>query len=232
MSSDNSWTIRAARYPKPTTASRSPARNAARRTPFIAHASGSPGVGAPPKRSGTTSMLSARATPNSAKPFHARPVTSCPTPGPSTPDPTPTTSPQISWPGAPGGSGYSIPGTPRQAFRSEPHTPHAWILTRTSPASGDGSLDSITATSPGARTVSARTRPRSCTCADAYVARNALMLKFVIFGLTMSSAWANGHATPWRALLKGLHQNGHSSIFFEHDVEYYTQHRDLVAPSF
>ena len=57
-------------------------------------------------------------------------------------------------------------------------------------------------------------------------------MHFVIFGLTLSSAWANGHATPWRALLKGLHQLGHSATFFERDADYYAQHRDLVTPDF
>jgi spore maturation protein CgeB len=57
-------------------------------------------------------------------------------------------------------------------------------------------------------------------------------VKFVIFGLTISSAWANGHATPWRGLLKGLHRQGHSATFFERDVDYYATHRDLMAPEF
>jgi spore maturation protein CgeB len=57
-------------------------------------------------------------------------------------------------------------------------------------------------------------------------------VKFVIFGLTVSSAWANGHATPWRALLHGLHHQGHSTTFFERDVAYYAQHRDLQTPEF
>ncbi|MBV9133560.1 MAG: glycosyltransferase [Chloroflexi bacterium] len=57
-------------------------------------------------------------------------------------------------------------------------------------------------------------------------------MNFVIFGLTISSAWANGHATPWRAVLKGLWHQGHSAIFFERDVSYYAQHRDLVEPEF
>ena len=57
-------------------------------------------------------------------------------------------------------------------------------------------------------------------------------MKFVIFGLTISSAWANGHATPWRAVLKGLHRAGHSATFFERDVDYYAAHRDLDAPDF
>jgi len=57
-------------------------------------------------------------------------------------------------------------------------------------------------------------------------------VKFVIFGLTISSAWANGHATPLRALLHGLHRQGHSATFFERDVDYYAQHRDLGDPGF
>jgi spore maturation protein CgeB len=57
-------------------------------------------------------------------------------------------------------------------------------------------------------------------------------VNFVIFGLTISSAWANGHATPWRALLKGLSRLGHTATFFERDVPYYTQHRDLATPEF
>ena len=57
-------------------------------------------------------------------------------------------------------------------------------------------------------------------------------MKFVIFGLTISSAWANGHATPWRGVLQGLHRHGHSALFFERDVDYYAAHRDLAAPDF
>ena len=60
----------------------------------------------------------------------------------------------------------------------------------------------------------------------------AAILQFTIFGLTISSSWANGHATPWRALLKGLHASGHTATFFERDVDYYAQHRDLDAPEF
>src|SRR5215207_1195564 len=57
-------------------------------------------------------------------------------------------------------------------------------------------------------------------------------LRFAIFGLTISSAWANGHATPWRGLLKALHAQGHQVTFFERDVEYYAAHRDLATPEF
>ena len=62
--------------------------------------------------------------------------------------------------------------------------------------------------------------------------RSSERVNFVIFGLTISSAWANGHATPWRALLKGLRHEGHTATFFEQDVAYYAAHRDLAAPEF
>ncbi|MDQ3811763.1 MAG: glycosyltransferase [Chloroflexota bacterium] len=60
----------------------------------------------------------------------------------------------------------------------------------------------------------------------------ATTLRLVIFGLTISSAWANGHATPWRGLLKALHAAGHQATFFERDVDYYAAHRDLAAPPY
>ncbi|MBX5483114.1 MAG: glycosyltransferase [Myxococcaceae bacterium] len=53
-------------------------------------------------------------------------------------------------------------------------------------------------------------------------------MKLVVFGLTMSSSWGNGHATLWRALASALARDGHRLVFFEHDVPYYAQHRDLV----
>jgi spore maturation protein CgeB len=55
-------------------------------------------------------------------------------------------------------------------------------------------------------------------------------LKLVIFGLTISSAWGNGHATLWRGLCRALHAAGHDVVFFERDVPYYAQHRDLQNP--
>ena len=51
--------------------------------------------------------------------------------------------------------------------------------------------------------------------------------KIVIFGLTVSSSWGNGHATLWRALLRSLTSLGHEAIFFERDVPYYAGTRDL-----
>jgi spore maturation protein CgeB len=52
-------------------------------------------------------------------------------------------------------------------------------------------------------------------------------MKIVIFGLTMSSSWGNGHATLWRGLSKALVRRGHEFIFFEKDVPYYASHRDF-----
>ncbi|MHB9027854.1 MAG: CgeB family protein [Candidatus Latescibacterota bacterium] len=53
-------------------------------------------------------------------------------------------------------------------------------------------------------------------------------MKFVIFGLSVSSSWGNGHATIWRGLCKGMERKGHEIHFFEHDMPYYASHRDLT----
>ena len=52
-------------------------------------------------------------------------------------------------------------------------------------------------------------------------------MKIVVFGLTLSSSWGNGHATLWRALCNALTRRGHTVVFFERDVPYYAEHRDL-----
>jgi spore maturation protein CgeB len=52
-------------------------------------------------------------------------------------------------------------------------------------------------------------------------------MKIVIFGLTVTSSWGNGHATLWRGLCKALARRGHSIVFFEREVPYYAHHRDL-----
>lgn len=52
-------------------------------------------------------------------------------------------------------------------------------------------------------------------------------MKLVIFGLTVSSTWGNGHATLWRGLCRALAARGHDIVFFERDVPYYADHRDL-----
>ena len=54
-------------------------------------------------------------------------------------------------------------------------------------------------------------------------------MKIVVFGLTSSSSWGNGHATLWRGLCNALINRGHSVVFFEHDVPYYAGiHRDFT----
>lgn len=53
-------------------------------------------------------------------------------------------------------------------------------------------------------------------------------MKLVIFGLTISSSWGNGHATLWRGLCRALLHRGHRIVFYERDVPYYAEHRDLA----
>jgi spore maturation protein CgeB len=52
-------------------------------------------------------------------------------------------------------------------------------------------------------------------------------MRIVIFGLSVSSAWGNGHATVWRSLISALDEAGNQVVFFERDVPYYRAHRDL-----
>ncbi len=54
-------------------------------------------------------------------------------------------------------------------------------------------------------------------------------MNIVIFGLSVSSAWGNGHATLWRGLLRALNRRGHEIHFFERDTPYYAAHRDAVS---
>ncbi|HEX3653228.1 MAG TPA: glycosyltransferase [Rhizomicrobium sp.] len=51
-------------------------------------------------------------------------------------------------------------------------------------------------------------------------------MKLVVFGLTISSSWGNGHATLWRGLCRALASQGHRVTFFEKDVSYYAAARD------
>jgi spore maturation protein CgeB len=55
-------------------------------------------------------------------------------------------------------------------------------------------------------------------------------LDIVIFGLSITSAWGNGHATTYRSLVRALAQRGHRITFFERDKAWYAQHRDLPSP--
>jgi spore maturation protein CgeB len=54
-------------------------------------------------------------------------------------------------------------------------------------------------------------------------------MKLVIFGLAVSSSWGNGHAVLWRALIRAFGAIGHHTVFFERNVPYYAQNRDLTV---
>lgn len=56
-------------------------------------------------------------------------------------------------------------------------------------------------------------------------------LNVVVFGLSVTSSWGNGHATTYRALIEALAQRGHRVTFLERDVSWYRDHRDLAKPS-
>jgi spore maturation protein CgeB len=54
-------------------------------------------------------------------------------------------------------------------------------------------------------------------------------VRITLFGLTLSSSWGNGHATPYRALLRALNRLGHQVTFYEKDVDYYSRRRDFTG---
>jgi spore maturation protein CgeB len=57
-------------------------------------------------------------------------------------------------------------------------------------------------------------------------------MRIVIYGLSITSSWGNGHATTYRSLAKALAARGHSLHFVERDAEWYRSNRDLPDPSF
>ena len=57
-------------------------------------------------------------------------------------------------------------------------------------------------------------------------------MKIVIFGLSITSSWGNGHATTFRALCQALHRRGHRIVFFERNQEWYQNNRDLPEPPY
>jgi spore maturation protein CgeB len=54
-------------------------------------------------------------------------------------------------------------------------------------------------------------------------------MKLVVFGLSVTSAWGNGHATLWRALCRALGADGHRVVFYERDQPWYAHARDTLA---
>ena len=57
-------------------------------------------------------------------------------------------------------------------------------------------------------------------------------LDIVIFGLSITSSWGNGHATTFRALVRALSARGHNVCFLERDMPWYAEHRDLPNPPY
>jgi spore maturation protein CgeB len=57
-------------------------------------------------------------------------------------------------------------------------------------------------------------------------------MNFAIFGLSISSAWGNGHASLLRGLFRALNDAGHEIHFFERDTPYYASHRDTLSLPF
>lgn len=52
-------------------------------------------------------------------------------------------------------------------------------------------------------------------------------LNCVFLGLSITSAWGNGHATTYRGLLKEISRRGHTVTFLERDVPWYAANREL-----
>jgi spore maturation protein CgeB len=57
-------------------------------------------------------------------------------------------------------------------------------------------------------------------------------LEIVVFGLSITSSWGNGHATTYRGLIKALAARGHRIRFYERDVPWYAENRDMPQPPF
>lgn len=53
-------------------------------------------------------------------------------------------------------------------------------------------------------------------------------LDIAIVGLSITSSWGNGHATTFRGLVRELAAQGHLVTFYERDVPWYREHRDLA----
>src|SRR5690625_2525891 len=61
---------------------------------------------------------------------------------------------------------------------------------------------------------------------------SARPLSLLFLGLSLSSSWGNGHATTYRALLKGLAARGHQVTFLERDQPWYAANRDLARADY
>jgi spore maturation protein CgeB len=59
-----------------------------------------------------------------------------------------------------------------------------------------------------------------------------MTLNIVVFGLSITSSWGNGHAVTYRALIKALAARGHHVTFLERDVSWYRDNRDLPSADY
>ena len=57
-------------------------------------------------------------------------------------------------------------------------------------------------------------------------------LRFVVFGLSITSSWGNGHATTYRSVTRALAARGHSVLFIERDLPWYAENRDMPNPPY
>lgn len=57
-------------------------------------------------------------------------------------------------------------------------------------------------------------------------------LEIVILGLSLTSSWGNGHATTYRALVRGLTSLGHDVLFLERETPWYSANRDMGKPPY
>ena len=57
-------------------------------------------------------------------------------------------------------------------------------------------------------------------------------MKLVIFGLSITSSWGNGHATTYRGLVREMARRGHDVLFLERNAPWYETNRDLPEPPF
>jgi spore maturation protein CgeB len=57
-------------------------------------------------------------------------------------------------------------------------------------------------------------------------------MKIVVLGLSITSSWGNGHASTYRALVRGLAGRGHDVLFLERDLPWYRANRDLPHPPY
>jgi spore maturation protein CgeB len=57
-------------------------------------------------------------------------------------------------------------------------------------------------------------------------------MNFVFLGLSLTSSWGNGHATTYRALLRGLHALGHHCTFLERRKPWFVENVDLPQADF